>query len=50
MYLSFGATLASIGICYRTVWSVVGPTIINEGVFTVLCLGERKMQRFHFLR
>ena len=43
MYLSFGATLAPIGICYHTVWSVGGPAIINEGV---LCLGARKMQRF----
>ena len=43
MYLSFGATLAPIGICYSTLWSVCGPAIINEGV---LCLGARKMQRF----
>ena len=43
MYLLFGATLAPIGICYRTVGSVGGPAIINEGV---LCLGARKMQRF----
>ena len=43
MYLSFEATLAPIGICYRTVWPVRGPAIINEGV---LCLGARKMQRF----
>ena len=43
MYLSFGATLAQIGICYSTFWSVGGPAIINEGV---LCVSARKMQSF----
>ena len=32
MYLSFGATLAPIGICYSTVWSVGGPAIIRAEV------------------
>ena len=33
MYLSFGATLEQIVICYCTVWSVShgGPAIINQG-------------------
>ena len=43
MYLSFGATLAPIGICYRTVWYGGGAPIINEGV---LCLGARNKHRF----
>ena len=43
MYLSFGATLVPIGICYLTVWYVGGAAIINEGV---LCLGARKEHRF----
>ena len=41
MYPSFGATLAQIGIRYRTVWSFCDPVTINEAV---LCLGARKKQ------
>ena len=43
MYLSFRATLAPSGICYRAVWSVGGPGIINEGI---LYLDAPTMQRF----